>query len=124
MKASSYVAVAVLALIVVIGWVVDGGGQILAHQRATTLAQDAARVGANAVSGHIVATGSVAIDPTAARAAAEDYVHAAGATAEATVTADTVTVTVTTSYDTIFSVVLGLDVLYAEATASAQLVSR
>lgn len=123
MKASSYVAVAVLALIVVIGWVVDGGGQILAHQRATTLAQDAARVGANAVSGQVVATGSVAIDPTAARTAAEGYVHAAGESAVATATADTVTVTVTASYDTIFSVVLGLDTLHAEATASARLIS-
>ncbi|WP_100812144.1 MULTISPECIES: hypothetical protein [unclassified Microbacterium] len=123
MKASSYVAAAVLALVVVIAWVVDGGGQILAQQRAMTLAQDAARVGANAVSGHVVATGAVAIDVTAARAAALEYIAAAGESGSASVIANTVTVTVTASYDTIFAVFPGLETLRAEATASARLIS-
>lgn len=123
MKASSYVAAAVLALVVVIAWVVDGGGQILAQQRAMTLAQDAARVGANAVSGHVVATGTVAIDVTAARSAALDYIAAAGESGTASVIANTITVTVTASYDTIFAIFPGLETLRAEATASARLIS-
>lgn len=123
MSASGYVTVVLLALLAAVAWVIDGSGQLTAHQQATVLAQDAARVGANSVAAPIVQNGTTDLEPGAARRAALTYLTAAGADGTVTVTADTVTVTVITDYETLFPGFLGLDTLHATATASARLIS-
>jgi len=124
MRTTSYFVMALGVFFVVIGWVVDGGGQLTAHQQATTLAQDAARVGVNSITGQAVSNGTTRVDQTAARAAALQYVAAAGADATVSVTPDTIEVTVTTTYQAKFAQYIGLTTLTAKATASAQLIDE
>ena len=123
MSASGYVAVVMFALLACVAWVIDGGGQLAAHQQAVILAQDAARVGANSVTGSIVHTGTTHLSHDAARRTAQAYLAAAGADGTVTVAGDTVTVTVVTEYDTLLPTFLGKDTLQAAATATARLLS-
>jgi len=69
-------AVVGFAMIIVAGFVVDGGAQIRAVQRAQFVAGEAARYGAQEVVGPAAVRGEGAVvDPEAAQAAAEYYLE-------------------------------------------------
>jgi hypothetical protein len=107
-----------------VGLVVDGGGQLRAAQRADTLAAEAARSAGQSIDiARVVADGSTVVSPQAAQAAVADYLAAAGATGSARVSPDgrTVTVSVTVPYKPVFSGVIGVSTTVS-GTATATLV--
>ncbi len=109
------------ALFGVAGLVVDGGRAINARQLAASQAEQAARAAADAVDVDAVrAGGPLVIERLAARAAAERYLSAAGATGLVDVRTGTVTVTVSTTTRTAFFAVIGVDQISATAEATAR----
>lgn len=95
-QVTAFVVVVFVALIAVAGLVVDGGTALAAKRQAIDEAAAAARAGAQALSVDAYrADGTVALDPEAARAAAEAYLAQTGHAGVVEANADTVTVTVT-----------------------------
>jgi hypothetical protein len=109
-----------LALILMIGLVLDGGLTLSARERALGEAQEAARAGAQAVN---LATyrqnGSLVLDPAQAAADARAYLAGIGASGTATATANTVTVTVTIVQPMQILSAAGLRAVTVHATATA-----
>jgi hypothetical protein len=106
-----FVAVCVVALIGIIGVAVDGGGTMRATERADFLAGEAARAGGQAIDPAQAVTGNaIVVNPQDAQAAAQAYLHSAGATGTVSVSGDgkTLTVTLTGSYATKFLPVVGI----------------
>src|SRR5438046_8579042 len=90
-----FVAVFTVALLMVAGLVIDGGYTLAAHRRAFNEAEAAARSGAQAIDlDALRATGTVVLDPDAARARAEAYVARTGHQGVVDVIGDTVHVEV------------------------------
>jgi Flp pilus assembly protein TadG len=110
-------------LILVVGLVVDGAGQIKASEQATTIAQGAARAGANGgVSAKLPSSGAANISAGQAINAANQYLAASGITGNVEVNGRTVTVTAHKDYKTKFlSMFVGT--LTGKGTGSAQLLS-
>lgn len=110
-------------LILVVGLVVDGAGQIQASEQATTIAQGAARAGANGgVSAKLPSSGAANISAGQGIAAASQYLAAAGVAGTVEVNGRTVTVTASKDYKTKFlSLIVGT--LAGKGTGSAQLLS-
>lgn len=113
-----------LMFIVIIGLVVDGGGQIRNLQRADTAAQEAGRAAGQAVNPAVVTRGDGGqIDPGAAAAAARSYLAAAKVAGTVTVTgAGTLQITTTTSYSPVFLGIIGVGSLPASGNAQVNLV--
>ena len=87
-----------LALLVVAGLVVDGGGLLAACREAINEAEAAARAGAQAVDpASLRGEGPIVIDSTSARQRALAYLAATGHLGTVEVRGDTVTVTVSYS---------------------------
>lgn len=104
------------------GLVLDGGRAITARQRSADVAEQAARAGVNALDlTALRATGSDAIDPAAAQAAACRYVAVADPGAGCHVVASTqrVTVTVTGRTSTVLLGLIGVNNFHVAGTASA-----
>jgi Flp pilus assembly protein TadG len=121
---SIWLVTATFVMMMLVGLAVDLGGQVHAKQRAHDLAAQAARAGgeqvqaAPAIEGHYLA-----VDTTAARTAAEDYLTAAGLTGTVTITGgDTITVHVTDVYQPKFLSFIGVGDLTVTGEASARLV--
>ncbi|HEV7948123.1 MAG TPA: pilus assembly protein TadG-related protein [Glaciihabitans sp.] len=112
----------VVAFLLFVGIVVDGSGKIQAGDRANQIAQSAARVGANSLTGAAIATGSLQLDGAQAQASALSYLTAAGVNGTATVDGNTITVTVTEEYPTVFLSIIGINTLVGSGTASARLI--
>lgn len=109
------------ALFGVAGLVVDGGRAINARQRAADQAEQAARAAADALDVDAVRAGAaLVLDPLAARAAAERYLAASGATGTVAVRQGTVSVTVTGTTSTVFFAVIGIDKINVTGTATAR----
>jgi len=120
------VLVFALAILVMIGLSVDGGGKIRALERADDLASEAARAAGQAIlTPQAIEGGKKVVDPTAAVAAAQNYLRAAGVAGTVTVAPDQthVTVTVTIVYTTEVLGVIGIDHLTATRQATATLVA-
>ena len=117
-------AVSSFVMIFLVGLAVDLGGQVHALERAHDLAAQAARAGGEEVEGGAAIEGrDLAIDPVAARAAAQAYLKAAGVTGTVMVTnGDTITVTVTDTYEPRFLGLIGITELDVTGTASARLI--
>ena len=94
---SVFVVGVFLALVVTAGLVFDGGNILAAHREADAEAEGAARAAAEEISGHALHTGTLGIDPSAAQAAAENYLAPYHHSGVVTVNGDTVTVTVSFS---------------------------
>jgi Flp pilus assembly protein TadG len=104
------------------GLVVDGGRAITARQRATDIAEQAARAGVDALDVTTLrSTGIDAVDPAGGAAAACRYVYTAAPDAgcTASVTGNTVRVAVTTRTPTILLGLIGVSSFRAAATAAA-----
>ena len=121
---SIWLALAALVMVLAVGLAVDLGGQVQAQQRAHDLAAQAARAGGEQVQAAPAIEGTGAtIDPTAAIAAANSYLAAAGVTGTVTVTGpDTITVTVHTTYTPTFLTAIGINHLTVTGTATAHLI--
>lgn len=97
---SIYFVMAVLVALPLVGLVIDGIGQIRAHQQANLVAEEAARSAAQKVElGDAIQGLDVKIDGGIAEQAAEDYVAAQGdyTVTSITLSADRQSVTVTTT---------------------------
>ena len=118
---TAFVAVVALALFALAGLVVDGGRAIAAHAAAVDEAAQAARAGAGQLSETALRAGRVAIDPSAATRAAEDYVAQLGLvhSANISVTGQTVTVEIHAVDPTVMLGIVGIDAIPVTAKASA-----
>lgn len=91
-----FVAVIATALVMVAGMAYDGGQVIATHSEARSIAQKAARAGAQHIDlDTLRETGTITVDTSAAQAAADAYLNAAGATGTVRVEGAAVTVAVT-----------------------------
>lgn len=119
-----YAIASMTMFVIIIGLVVDGGGQIRNLQRADTAAQEAGRAAGQAVNPVVVTRGDGGqINPGAAAVAARFYLAAAGVHGTVTVTgATTLQITTTTSYSPVFLGIIGVGALPASGTAQVQLV--
>ncbi|MBL1086727.1 hypothetical protein JK359_33010 [Streptomyces actinomycinicus] len=121
---SLFLALSALAILMVMGLLVDGGGALNASNRATSLAQEAARAAGEQVDAAQAIQGTaITIDPDAARGAALDYLAAAGVQGDVQITdgGQTLTVTVHDTYATHFASLLGVGTIHVDGTATAHL---
>lgn len=102
-----YMAIFIAALLVVVGFVVDGAGRIRATQQADQVAREAARQAGQALDAQTVRGNAISVDPAAGRAAAQRYLAASGVTGEVTFSGTTVRVTTTASYTPAFLPIAG-----------------
>lgn len=107
-----------------LGLVVDGGRVIDARVNASHAAAQAARAGADALSGSSVRNGSAAIDPAAALTRAKSYLHNAGLNGTVHITGDTVTVTVTDTSTTQILGVIGIKSFPVNETRTATAITQ
>jgi Flp pilus assembly protein TadG len=110
--------VTVLALIIAI--VFDDGSALADRQRATDIAAQAARAGADAIVPGDGTTVTAHLDPTRARRTARAYLASAGVTGTVTATPTDVTVTVTITYDTKLLSMIGVTSFEVHGTATAR----
>lgn len=112
-----------VAILLVIGIVLDGGGRVAHQQEALGIAQAAARAGTNAATGTSVHGDAFALNTDMAVAGAQTYLAQSNIAGTATVAGDTVTVTVETIY---YPVILGpladLAPVTIRATGTARLI--
>ncbi|MDE3721967.1 MULTISPECIES: TadE/TadG family type IV pilus assembly protein [Nocardiopsis] len=99
-QVTAFVAIMALSFIVCLGLVYEGGELLQARRQTATLAQEAARVGVQQIDWDAYREGAqeVPLDGSAAVAAAQAFLAAAGATGTVTVSGDSVTVTCTLPY--------------------------
>ncbi|MEW6473545.1 MAG: pilus assembly protein TadG-related protein [Actinomycetota bacterium] len=93
-QVTAFLAVFVVALVVVGGLVIDGGSLLAAKRRAISEAEGAARAGAQALAPGALRRGAALPDPTGAAAAADAYLAKTGHQGVVAVEGDTVRVTV------------------------------
>jgi len=116
-----FVVVITVALLAMAGLVIDGGYALAARQEAANTAEQAARVGADALSRDSVRSGGPArIDPAQAAAAARGYLSAAGHVGDVDVSGDTVTVTVRVSKRTAILSAVGINAIAVTGRATAR----
>jgi len=114
------------AVLAMIGLSVDGGGKVRAAERADNIAAEAARAAGQAIlTPQAIQGGAKVIDPSAAVAAARQYLATAGVRGAVTVSDDRthVTVTVTIIYRTVFLELIGINTFTVTRHATAVLVS-
>ncbi|WP_043242341.1 TadE/TadG family type IV pilus assembly protein [Streptomyces violaceusniger] len=121
---SLFFALATVAIFMVMGLLVDGSGALNAGNRATSLAQEAARSAGQQIDPAQAIEGTaITVDPDAAAAAAEDYLAAADVQGDVEITDDgqTLTVTVHDTYQTSFASLVGKSTISVSGTATAHL---
>jgi len=117
-----FVAVLGLAVLLVAGLVYDGGNKLTGARKADSIAQQAARAGADQVNVASLRTQHPGTDATAAAAAAQAYLQQAGVTGTATAQGpNAVHVTVTISQPTAVLGLLGIDDTTVTGQATATL---
>jgi len=121
-QVTAFVTVLMLALLVMLGLVTDGGRALAAHVRAANEAQEAARAGAQAVDlAAYRRDGTVRLDPARAETRVRDYITATGDTLTTLVVdADQITVTVTRTEPTRLLTLAGLASVRATGTSTAR----
>lgn len=121
---SVFFAVTTIAILMVMGLLVDGGGALNAGNRATSLAQEAARTAGQQLDPAQAIEGTaITIDPDAAIGAAQDYLAAANVEGEVSISdnGQTLHVTVHDSYTPYFAQVIGMAKINVTGTATAHL---
>lgn len=115
---STWLLLSVVAFLAIIGLSVDLGGRMYALQRVHDVAAEAARTGTQQVNVAAAVRGqSPSIDPARARAAALDYIRAAGFTGTASVSGQTLRVTVRGTHTPLFIPGAGTATVTGEAEA-------
>lgn len=108
-----------LALLSVAGLVIDGGYALGAKREAMNEAEQAARVGADALNVAGLRDGVAQVDPDRAVTAVQAYLNQVGANGTVTVNGGEVTVTVTGQQDTKILSAVGVSNIPVKATATA-----
>ena len=123
-SATIFLLAIIPVVVILLGLVYDGGEAYTAHTRALNLAEQAARTGAQEVQGSTAIRGEeLRFDLNAAKAAAQDYLRAAGVEGTVTVVdGDTLIVRTTDTYDSKFLGIIGLDSMNVTGEASARLI--
>lgn len=112
------------AMLLAIGLAVDGSRKSAATSDATSIAEEAARAGGQALRLEALATGGPAVvDPDRAIAEAQSYLAASGATGTATVDGARITVQATITRPTIFLGLVGITEVTGNGSGAADLVS-
>ncbi|MFF4248924.1 pilus assembly protein TadG-related protein [Streptomyces sp. NPDC001822] len=122
-----FVAACVVALLGIVGLVLDGGGKLRATERADAVAFEAARAGGQAINPAAAVSGdAIRVDPQAAAAAAYAYLGQAGVSGEVTFSDNNskVFVTVTDTYATKFLPVVGIGSMAVSGHGSATLLHQ
>lgn len=118
-----FVVVFTVALLMVGGLVIDGGYTLAAHRRAFNEAEAAARAGAQAIDIDVLrATGTVQLDPDAARTRAESYLASTGHTGTVDVEGDVVHVRVTFEQPMVILSIVGVGPLKIDGDGTARAV--
>ena len=118
-----FVVVFTVALLMVAGLVVDGGYTLAAHRRAFNEAEAAARAGAQAIDMNVLrSTGTVQLDPDAARGRAEAYLATTGDDGTVEVDGDVVRVHVRFEQPMLILSVVGVGPLRIEGDGTARAV--
>jgi Flp pilus assembly protein TadG len=111
----------IVALLAVGGLVIDGGAALAARQQAASLAEQAARLGADQLDPESLrGPGPATVDTAAARNAASRYLTGQGHTGRVDIDAAGVTVTVTISRPTSLLHLVGVASLTVTGHASAR----
>lgn len=124
-SATAFLAVAVIALLIAAGLVVDGGAKVRAAQRADRIAGEAGRAAGQQIDVALaVGGGRPQVSPADAVEAARSYLRRAEVAGEVTVSPDRkqITIEVTTTIRTVFLGLAGLDELTAHGSATVELV--
>lgn len=116
---SAFMVLMLVAVVVLMGLVVDGGAVLSAQQAASDEAEQAARAGAGALSVNALRTGVVELNQQEAIAAAEKFTVAAGHPGVATTSSGMVTVVIRYRIHTEILGIVGVDSLSVSASASA-----
>ena len=103
-----FALIMVFALMLSVGFVVDGGGRIAALQRADSIAREAARFAGQAMTPAALRGTSTKVDPAAGRVAAQRYLAAADVTGTVSVRGTTVHVEVRIPYEPKFLSIIGI----------------
>lgn len=103
-----FALVIVVALMIVFGLVVDGGGRIAALQKAESVAREAARQAGQSMSGEAVLGTGVTIDTSAGRAAAQRYLAAAHVDGTVTIRGSTVHVVARVEFTPVVLSIIGI----------------
>ncbi|GAA3239669.1 MULTISPECIES: TadG family pilus assembly protein [Pseudonocardia] len=120
---SAPMAIAMLALIAVSGLAIDGARKAQQIATADATAEEAARAGGQVVDLAAVQRGEAALDPNNARAAAQEYLEAAGVTGEVFLVApDRIRVEVVLRQPTVLLGLVGVDEISATGSAEADVV--
>lgn len=107
-----------VALLTVAGVVIDSGYAMASKRTAMHQAEQAARVGADALNRGALRDGVTQVDPGRAQSKAQDYLASVGATGTVTVDGGEVTVTVTGEQDTKILSAVGIGSIPFKATAT------
>ena len=120
---SLFFVVGTVALLLMMGLVVDGAGKIRAVQRADAVAAEAARAGGQSIAvGSSVRGNPAAVNAATARAAAQAHLAAAGVPGTVTVAAGTqLQVTTSTSYQPVFLTAAGVGRMTVTGQAQVRL---
>ncbi|MFE4018505.1 TadE/TadG family type IV pilus assembly protein [Streptomyces sp. NPDC059101] len=121
---SVFFAVVTVAILMVMGLLVDGGAALNADNRATSLAQEAARTACQQLDPAQAIEGTaITIDPEAARSAAQNYLADNNVNGTVTITdgGRTLNVEVHDTYHTLFGALVGRSTLSVTGTATAHL---
>ncbi|MFJ8848420.1 pilus assembly protein TadG-related protein [Streptomyces cyaneofuscatus] len=116
-----------VALIGMLGLLVDGGGLLRAKAAADDLAAEAARTAGQQLDlAQAIPGTALVVDPDAAQQAAQAFLAQAGAEGAVTVSADGthITVTVTDTYDAVLTSVVGYTGIPVTGRSTAQLVRQ
>ena len=125
-RVSVYFAIALTALLVLIGLTVDGSGRFRMMQRADNIAAEAARAGGQALdAGQAISGGAKVVDPVLAASAVQAYLASAGVTGTVQIAADRqhLTVTVTIPYNTVMLSYIGVNQVTVSGRATATLLT-
>lgn len=116
---TAYVVLFAVALLAVAGLVIDGGYALGARREAMNQAEQAARVGADALDQGALRSGQTYVDPGRAVGAAQAYLAQVGARGTVSVDGGRVTVTVSKSQNTTILAAVGVGSMPVKASASA-----
>ena len=120
---SLFVVVIAVAMMLMIGLIVDGGRKVRAIQRADAVAAEAARAGGQAiVAGPAIRGEGVRADTAPARRAAEAYLTSAGVSGTVTVAGGQLTVTTSVGYKPVFLGLIGVGSLTGDGHSTVRLV--
>jgi Flp pilus assembly protein TadG len=114
-----FVVLFATAMLAVAGLVIDGGYVLGAKRAAMNQAEQAARIGADALDEAALRSGDTRVNAAQANAAAQAYLNHVGARGSVRVNGGEVTVTVTDRQDTTILSAVGVTSLPVRATATA-----